>query len=74
MSDQTTPAAGADTAAPPQAQFTVEKIYVKDVSFEAPNAPAIFNEQGQPAAQHEPQPEGRRAWKTACSKSCSASP
>ena len=48
MTDQTTPAAGADTAAPPQAQFTVEKIYLKDVSFEAPNAPAIFNEQGQP--------------------------
>ena len=31
-----------------QAQFTVEKIYIKDVSFEAPNAPAVFNEQGQP--------------------------
>ena len=32
-----------------QAQFTVQKIYVKDVSFEAPNTPAIFNEAGQPA-------------------------
>ncbi len=38
----------ADGIAQPQAQFTVEKIYVKDVSFEAPNAPAVFNEQGQP--------------------------
>ncbi len=47
MTDPTTPA-GADNAAQPQAQFTVEKIYLKDVSFEAPNAPAIFNEQGQP--------------------------
>ena len=37
-----------DGNAPSQAQFTVEKIYVKDVSFEAPNAPAVFNEQGQP--------------------------
>ena len=47
MTDQTAPMpAGADAA--PQAQFTVEKIYVKDVSFEAPNAPAIFQEQGQP--------------------------
>jgi preprotein translocase subunit SecB len=47
MTDQTAPqAAGADAA--PQAQFTVEKIYVKDVSFEAPNAPQIFQEQGQP--------------------------
>jgi len=48
MTDQITPIAGADTNAPPQAQFTVEKIYVKDVSFEAPNAPQVFNEQGQP--------------------------
>jgi preprotein translocase subunit SecB len=47
MTDQTAPqAAGADNA--PQAQFTIEKIYVKDVSFEAPNAPQIFSEQGQP--------------------------
>jgi len=47
MTDQTTPVAGADAAAQ-QAQFTVEKIYLKDVSFEAPNAPQIFSEQGQP--------------------------
>ena len=46
MTDQTAPQAAGDTA--PQAQFTVEKIYVKDVSFEAPNAPQIFQEQGQP--------------------------
>lgn len=31
-----------------QAQFTVQKIYVKDVSFEAPNTPGVFNEAGQP--------------------------
>ncbi|MGH8049282.1 MAG: protein-export chaperone SecB [Arenimonas sp.] len=31
-----------------QAQFTVQKIYVKDLSFEAPNTPGIFNEAGQP--------------------------
>ena len=30
------------------ASFTVEKIYTRDVSFESPNAPAMFNEQGQP--------------------------
>ena len=47
MTDQTTPAAGAE-AVPQGAQFTVEKIYVKDVSFEAPNTPHVFNEQGQP--------------------------
>lgn len=33
------------------ATFTVEKLYVKDLSFEAPNAPQVFNEQGQPDLQ-----------------------
>lgn len=28
--------------------MSLQKIYVKDVSFETPNAPEIFNEQGQP--------------------------
>jgi len=28
--------------------MSLQKIYVKDVSFETPNAPDIFNEQGQP--------------------------
>lgn len=49
MTDPTTPLAGAAPSAPSQAQFTIEKIYLKDVSFEAPNAPQVFNEQGQPA-------------------------
>ncbi|MGO4221650.1 protein-export chaperone SecB [Lysobacter sp. TAF61] len=31
--------------------FTVEKIYAKDVSFEVPGAPAVFNEQAQPQLQ-----------------------
>lgn len=40
-------------AAPQQTgpQFTVEKIYVKDVSFEAPGAPQVFNDDGQPQLQ-----------------------
>lgn len=40
--------------APAQAsgpQFTVEKIYVKDVSFEVPSAPQVFNDEGQPQLQ-----------------------
>ena len=46
MSDET------PTAAPPaSATFQVEKIYVKDVSFEAPGAPQIFNEAAQPELQ-----------------------
>jgi preprotein translocase subunit SecB len=45
MSEETTqqPQAGAS--------FTVEKIYVKDVSFEAPGAPQVFNEAGAPELQ-----------------------
>lgn len=31
--------------------FSVEKIYAKDVSFEVPGAPAVFNEQTQPQLQ-----------------------
>jgi preprotein translocase subunit SecB len=40
-------AADAGTAA----QFNVQKIYLKNVSFEAPNAPAIFQEEGAPQLQ-----------------------
>lgn len=41
-------------AAPAEAtgpQFSVEKIYVKDVSFEVPGAPQVFNDPGQPQLQ-----------------------
>ncbi|MGO1071033.1 protein-export chaperone SecB [Lysobacter sp. CA199] len=41
--------APADAATGPA--FTVEKIYVKDVSFEVPNAPAVFAEAAQPQLQ-----------------------
>src|SRR3546814_10686992 len=34
-----------------QAQFNLQKVYIKDASFEAPNSPAIFNEQTTPALQ-----------------------
>lgn len=29
-------------------QFAIQKIYVKDLSFETPNSPSIFSEQWQP--------------------------
>ena len=49
MSDETTNGAAVpaqqDAAGP---AFSVEKIYVKDVSFESPRSPAIFSEQTQP--------------------------
>ncbi|WP_256646041.1 protein-export chaperone SecB [Thermomonas paludicola] len=52
MSDETlNGAAPAADAQPQGASFTVEKLYVKDLSFEAPNAPQVFNEQGQPDLQ-----------------------
>jgi preprotein translocase subunit SecB len=52
MSDETlNGAAPAADVQPQGATFTVEKLYVKDVSFEAPNAPQVFNEQGQPDLQ-----------------------
>lgn len=44
----------ANGAAAPEATgpvFTVEKVYAKDVSFEVPGAPAVFNEQTQPQLQ-----------------------
>jgi preprotein translocase subunit SecB len=31
-----------------QGQFSIQKIYVKDISFETPNSPKIFQEQWQP--------------------------
>ena len=52
MSDEILNGAAAESQAQPQGpSFTVEKLYVKDLSFEAPNAPQVFNEQGQPDLQ-----------------------
>ena len=50
MTDETLTGAteAADATGP---AFTVEKLYVKDVSFEVPGAPAVFNEAGQPQLQ-----------------------
>ena len=47
MSEQTPTGAAAATGP----SFTVEKLYVKDVSFEAPGTPQVFNEAGQPQLQ-----------------------
>lgn len=43
---ETTPAAANGNTQP---QFAIEKLYIKDLSLEVPNAPQIFTEQGQPA-------------------------
>jgi preprotein translocase subunit SecB len=39
---------GAGESAPNTPNFNIQKIYLKDVSFEAPNTPMVFSEQGQP--------------------------
>lgn len=52
MSDNTPQNSGANGAAAGAGgtrQFGIQKIYVKDVSFEAPNAPRIFTEQWEPS-------------------------
>jgi len=51
MSDETTNGAVAPAAEAAGPAFTVEKIYVKDVSFEVPGAPAVFAENVQPELQ-----------------------
>ncbi|MGH8691044.1 MAG: protein-export chaperone SecB [Burkholderiales bacterium] len=45
MSDQPAPGAA---AAPQPATFQIEKVYVKDLSLEIPNAPQTFMQQAQP--------------------------
>lgn len=51
MSEETLNGAVAADESATGPAFTVEKIYVKDVSFEVPGAPAVFNEQTQPQLQ-----------------------
>ena len=49
MADET--ANGAASAQQPTAQLVLQKVYLKDASFEAPHAPKIFQEEGQPNLQ-----------------------
>lgn len=51
MAEDTQNGAAAATETPAGPTFSVEKIYVKDVSFEVPGAPQVFNEQAQPQLQ-----------------------
>ena len=46
MSDENQNPAG--EAAPAQPQFAIQRIYSKDVSFETPNSPAIFQKEWKP--------------------------
>ncbi len=46
MNDQTS--ATDKNSAAPQQRFAIHKLYIKDISFEAPNTPASFNLEWQP--------------------------
>lgn len=48
MAEDTKPAVnGAETATAEQ-QFIIERVYIKDISFESPNSPAIFTQDWEP--------------------------
>ena len=51
-----------NTAAEGQAeqQFAIQKIYIKDVSFESPNAPAVFTEDWKPDSNLELNTNGKK--------------
>lgn len=52
MTEQATNgAAGAASQNPNQPVFALQRVYIKDASYEAPNAPQIFQEQAQPELQ-----------------------
>ena len=60
MSDPTQPA-GADplqAQAPQQASFQIEKLYVKDLSLEVPNAPQVFMQSENPQLEIQVRNEG----------------
>mgnify|MGYP001829106445 CR=1 FL=1 len=51
-----------NTAAEGQAeqQFAIQKIYIKDVSFESPNAPAVFTDEWKPDSNLELNTNGKK--------------
>ncbi|WP_346797000.1 protein-export chaperone SecB [Halomonas sp. Bachu 37] len=50
MAEDTTPNAGAQAAEgeKPQLKFSLQRIYVKDISFESPNSPSVFQKAFKP--------------------------
>lgn len=46
MSENETPEAGAQEQ--PKVNFALQRIYVKDISFESPNSPMVFQKQWKP--------------------------
>src|SRR6185295_10886889 len=62
MSEPTQPAGadpfGLQSAAPQQASFQIEKLYVKDLSLEVPNAPQVFIQAENPQLEIQVRNEG----------------
>ncbi|MGB0845200.1 MAG: protein-export chaperone SecB [Thiolinea sp.] len=48
MAEENQPQAAAAGAEAQESQFVIQRIYLKDVSFEAPNSPAVFTEEWKP--------------------------
>jgi preprotein translocase subunit SecB len=44
---------GANASANTSRRFSIEKLYLKDVSFESPNSPAVFTSQWSPQIQYQ---------------------
>lgn len=51
MAEATPPTQPADAAQRPSGQLGIQKIYVKDLSFEAPSTPEVFTREWKPAAE-----------------------
>ena len=51
--DNAKPEAKPEANEPAQGQFAIQKIYVKDVSFETPHSPEIFRQEWKPAVNME---------------------
>ena len=49
MSEENENAQAEATNTSQQGQFGIQKVYTKDISFETPNSPAIFQEEWQPS-------------------------
>ena len=55
--DNNTPQAGAQADDKPQLKFSLQRIYVKDISFEAPNSPSVFQDAFKPKVNLDEVPE-----------------
>lgn len=52
MADENQPTPAAEQPVAPQGpQFSIQRIYTKDISFEAPNSPAMFQKEWKPEVQ-----------------------